>query len=42
MVDDILHTENELIVQYCHSKYIKDKKNIEENTIQIDLPKLKS
>lgn len=42
LVDDILHTENELIIQYCHSKYMKEKQNIEENTIQIELPKLKS
>lgn len=42
MVDDILHTENELIVQYCHSKYMSDKPILEGETIGIDLPKLKS
>lgn len=47
MVDDILHTQNELIAQYSHNKYmntfkensVKSNKKID---IEFDLPKLKN
>ena len=44
MVDDILHTKNEDIVNYCHNKYMNEneKKNIEREINEVLLPKLKS
>ncbi len=39
MVDDILKTDNKLIVNYYHNKYMPKKVFIEES---LDLPKLKS
>lgn len=44
MVDDILHTDNQLIVNYYHNKYMNnnEKKNDIEEFDEVDLPKLKS
>ncbi len=38
MVDDILHTENNVFISYYHDKYLEDKNSVET----LELPKLKS
>lgn len=44
MVDDILHTDDNLIVSYCHNKYMNDNEKNEkrEEFDEVVLPKLKS
>ena len=44
MVDDILNTSNEELVNYCHNKYMNnnEKKNINKENDEVILPKLKS
>lgn len=44
MVDDILHTDNSLIVNYCHNKYMNNnvKNEKQEEIDEVVLPKLKS
>ncbi len=39
MVSDILNTDNDLIIKYCHNKYMSSLKELEDD---FELPKLKS
>lgn len=42
MVDDILHVDEQLIVNYCHNKYMNKNEKKNEEFDEVDLPKLKS